>query len=180
MQSNKIINKLWFRIILSIFCISVLGVGFLILKNTKKGEVLGQNNPEKCDKINTDDYLGLATIELAQTESEKEKGLMNRKNICDNYGMLFVYDRDLNQDFWMKDTPESLDIIFIKSSGEIDTIHKSTKPYNLFPTYASSNPCKYVLEVKAGFSDIHQLKLGDKIEVDKLLSKGVDYGKVSN
>ncbi len=52
------------------------------------------------------------TFEIAQTDAEKAQGLMNRKNLCANCGMIFVYPDEQIRSFWMKDTLIPLDIYF--------------------------------------------------------------------
>jgi uncharacterized membrane protein (UPF0127 family) len=178
MRSNKIISSIWFKIFVAlVFVIAVISGIFLLRNSNKKTSI--NSASDGCGDVNTSDYLGLSKVELAKTDSQKEQGLMNRPKVCTNQGMLFVYDKDEYQDFWMKDTPVSLDIIFIKSDGTIDTIYQNTTPLNLFPTYPSNSPCQYVLEVKAGFSSSNKLQAGDKVDVSKLLSVGVEYGSDS-
>jgi len=101
-------------------------------------------------------------IELALDDAEREQGLMYRKSMDDNKGMLFIFDTDELQSFWMKNTIMPLDIMFVNSDFKIVKIHKNTTPFseNSLP---SDKPSKYVVEVAAGFSDRFGIKEGDKI-----------------
>ena len=121
-------------------------------------------------------YLGLSKVELAKSLEEQTQGMMFRENVCESHGMLFVYDMETNLSFWMKNTPTSLDIIFLSKDGRINTIHKSTNPYQTYPLYSSSEKSQFVLEVKSGFTDKNDIKVGDYIDVGKVLDIGVEYG----
>jgi uncharacterized membrane protein (UPF0127 family) len=102
--------------------------------------------------------LPLTQLEIANTPALRAKGLMERTSICDSCGMLFVFDNEQVQSFWMKNTPLPLDMIFMDTNGNVNTIHRNTVPNQEFPTYSSTKPSKYVLEVPAGWSDKHNIK----------------------
>jgi hypothetical protein len=101
-------------------------------------------------------------IEIADNDYERQLGLMNRENMEEMQGMLFIFSNERLQSFWMLNTLFSLDMIFINSNKEIVTIHKNTKPLSE-QSYPSSKPAQYVLEMNAGFTDTHNIKLGDKV-----------------
>jgi len=96
------------------------------------------------------------TVEIADTPETQTKGLMGRNALDDGSGMLFVFERLEPQKFWMKNTPLSLDIIFIGEDGCIINIVESTTPMSN-QRYRSSGPVKYVVEVRAGFAKRFQL-----------------------
>lgn len=91
----------------------------------------------------------LFKLELAETPAQRTKGLMGRKTLADNGGMLFVWPQSALRLFWMKNTPLSLDILFFNASGELVYMHQAAKPYSL-ETISSIEPAKYVVEIKAG------------------------------
>jgi uncharacterized membrane protein (UPF0127 family) len=95
-------------------------------------------------------------IEIADTPETQMKGLMGRNTLDDSSGMLFVFDRQEPQKFWMKNTPVSLDIIFAGGDGCIVNIVESTTPMSN-QRYRSKGPVKYVVEVRAGFVKRFQL-----------------------
>jgi len=96
------------------------------------------------------------TIEIADTPETQIKGLMGRSALDDSSGMLFVFEREEPQKFWMKNTPVSLDIIFIGGDGCIINIVESTTPMSN-QRYRSKGPVKYAVEVRAGFAKRFQL-----------------------
>lgn len=101
-------------------------------------------------------------IEIADTDYDRQLGLMNRKSMEENQGMLFIFPAERYQSFWMLNTLFSLDMLFINSNKEIVTIHKNTTPLSQ-QSYPSSKPAIYVLEVVAGYTDKFNIKEGDII-----------------
>jgi uncharacterized membrane protein (UPF0127 family) len=91
----------------------------------------------------------VVSAEIAATDSERAKGLMWRTAMNDNEGMLFVYDRDIQMSFWMKNTLIALSIAFISSRGEILEIY-DMEPQNTRPV-KSERSCRYALEVPQGW-----------------------------
>jgi len=67
-------------------------------------------------------------FEVARTRDEHIRGLMNRTNLCDRCGMLFVFDSEKPQAFWMKDTYLPLDMYFYNSRGKIVDIAQNMRP----------------------------------------------------
>jgi len=106
-------------------------------------------------------------IEIANSPEEHAQGLMQRKSLPENSGMLFVFEEPHTLSFWMKDTYIPLDIIFIDENLNIINITKNTTP--LFEgTYSSEAPAKYVVEVNAGFSEQHNIVPGNPIKSSAL------------
>lgn len=103
------------------------------------------------------------SIEKAPTESERNQGLMYRSSMADSCAMLFYMEEEKEQNFWMKNTIMSLDIMYIDASKTIVSIARYTKPYSE-EGILSGKPALYVLEVNAGFSDKYGVKEGDKVQ----------------
>ena len=103
-------------------------------------------------------------VEFARTDAQREKGLMFRQTLPEGHGMLFLFNNESANNFWMKNTPVSLDIIFSRY-GKIVDIAPNTQPYSekLIIPHALFTE---VLEVPAGFSAKHGIKIGDKIEMN--------------
>lgn len=101
-------------------------------------------------------------FELALTEDEKGLGLMFRKKLDPNGGMLFVYSYMTIMDFYMKNTLIPLDIAFIDGDFKIIDI-QSMNPLDE-TTVRSKKRCMYALEVNRGFFDRVGVKEGDKID----------------
>lgn len=101
------------------------------------------------------------TVSIADTPATQRLGLGGRLGLNPNEGMLFVFPRDDVYAFWMKDMHFSIDIIWLAVDGTVITIapdvSPSTYPHNFVPTA----PSRYVLELSAGFSARHGLKVGD-------------------
>ncbi len=112
--------------------------------------------------INSNPFI----VELALTPSEWEKGLMFRKQIPDDYGMLFVFREEGYQWFWMKNTFVPLDIIWINREKKIVYIAENCKPCleEPCPSYGEEIPVLYVLELKAGSVKKYGIKKGDRVD----------------
>lgn len=106
------------------------------------------------------------TVEWAVTPSERERGLMGREKMAADHGMLFDFGSEQPLYFWMKNTPLSLDMIFIKSDGQTSRIEKRTTPFSedLIPGGA---PARYVLELVGGSADRLGLAPGDHFTIPK-------------
>lgn len=101
-------------------------------------------------------------VEIADNEESRAKGLMFRKELNPNQGMLFLFLQDTQNPFWMSNTYLSLDLIFINSKNEIVDILENAAPLSEKMLYPAA-PYRKVLEVNAGFSKQHRLQRGDRI-----------------
>jgi len=105
-------------------------------------------------------------VEYARTPAQRELGLMNRKSLAENQGMLFLFESPSMLTFWMKNTQIPLDMLFVDENWKIIHIQKMAEPCKSDPCaiYASGRKAKYVLEINGGLSD----KLG--ITEDDMIS----------
>ena len=103
------------------------------------------------------------TIEVAATPDARAHGLMYRRDLGADAGMLFVFPSASEQRFRMKNTPLPLDMIFIGADRRIVGIVADTRPFST-TTLGVPGQSKYVLEVNAGFSAKHGLAAGDLVE----------------
>ena len=87
---------------------------------------------------------------------------MYRTELAPDRGMIFLFDREQNQSFWMKNTPLPLDMIFISTGGRIVGIHPNAEPFSLKPITVGA-ASRAVLEVNAGFAAAHGLAPGDLV-----------------
>jgi uncharacterized membrane protein (UPF0127 family) len=108
------------------------------------------------------DTLSVIDIEVADNNQRRARGLMYRKSLPADAGMLFVFDEEEIQGFWMKNTYIPLDMLFVNADNEIITIHANTAPLKEW-NYASTRPALYVVEVNAGYCAQKQITEGDKI-----------------
>lgn len=101
-------------------------------------------------------------VEVADDAAERSEGLMYRQSLADNAGMLFLYPDTRPVQFWMKNTPLSLDIVFVREDGTIARIAENTTPMSedLIP---SGEPVRAVLEVKAGTMRLLGVTVGDRL-----------------
>jgi uncharacterized membrane protein (UPF0127 family) len=90
-------------------------------------------------------------IEIADSSTTRTKGLMGRMLKDDAEGMLFVFEIPEIRNFWMRNTPGSLDMIFVSEDGWVRNIAERTMPLS-DQTYSSADPASYVVEVKGGFA----------------------------
>lgn len=100
-------------------------------------------------------------IEIAEVSQEREQGLMYRKSMLDKQGMLFLFEFQEEQSFWMHNTYIPLDIIYLNDKLEIVSIQKNAQPMSDKPL-PSGKPAQYVLEINGGLSDKLGLKPGVK------------------
>lgn len=110
----------------------------------------------------TGDTIKQIDVEFATTDLQREKGLMYRKSMEETQGMLFVFAREEEQSFWMKNTYISLDIIYLDEERKVVSVQQNTKPLSE-DGLPSGKPAKYVLEVNAGFCERWKVHVGDKI-----------------
>lgn len=101
-------------------------------------------------------------VEIAEDEYAQVTGLMFREDLTESQGMIFVYpDEDLRY-FWMKNTPKSLDMIFVNGDLTIVNIEKYTTPMSE-QLYPSRKPARYVIETVAGYTDQYDIRIGSRI-----------------
>jgi len=119
---------------------------------------LKSNKNQVCIKDNC--FL----VSLASTQEERQQGLMNVNKLDENKGMLFIFQEEDINPFWMKNTLIPLDIIWINSSLDVVYIKENAQPCNetceiIIPTTKSL----YTLEINANLTEKYPLKLGDKV-----------------
>ena len=102
-------------------------------------------------------------VELALAKSEQAQGLMFRKELADDAGMLFVYDRPGVRSMWMKNTPLSLDMLFIDPNGEVLRVVRDTVPFSTTSIFGPRNS-RYVLELRAGVTRRLGIRAGDQVQ----------------
>src|SRR5262249_13414989 len=106
-------------------------------------------------------------VEVVSTPEGRERGLMFRKSMAPNAGMLFLYPDEQPVAFWMKNTLIPLDMLFLKSDGSIAHIAHNAVPYDETPI-ESGAAVKAVLEVNGGIADQLGIKEGDRIDSAEL------------
>ena len=109
-------------------------------------------------------------IEVATTDRERALGLMFRRSLPENAGMLFLYDQAQPAAMWMKNTLIPLDMVFISADGKVHRIEQNAEPFStsLIP---SEGPVVGVLELNGGEAAKIGLKRGDKVLYPGLVNK---------
>jgi uncharacterized membrane protein (UPF0127 family) len=101
-------------------------------------------------------------VEIASTEAQRERGLMDRTALAEDAGMLFVFEQEQSLSFWMRDTLIPLSIAFIDSQENIIDI-QDMQPLDETP-HPSAAPAQYALEVNQGFFADRGIEVGDVLE----------------
>ena len=168
-NENKTKNKFKLNASKVVTIIVLIAVaGFFIVNN-----FIINNEPEvkyytfkKEGELTFTDSLGNTKIkidlEIADNEYERQLGLMSRKSMGENQGMLFIFQYERMQSFWMRNTLIPLDMMFVNKDNKIITIHKNTETLSA-QSYPSTAPAIYVVEVVGGFTDKYNIVIGDKI-----------------
>ncbi len=104
-------------------------------------------------------------VEVADTPGKREMGLMYRTELADDRGMIFVFPGESQQSFWMKNTPRSLDMIFISKERKIVGIVEQATPFSLDPRSVPGRS-QFVFEINGGLSKRHGFKAGDSVQFD--------------
>lgn len=98
----------------------------------------------------------------ADDPQERNQGLMDVNSMPEDAGMVFYFDNEEPQSFWMANTPLPLDIMYVNADSIIVSIYKSTVPFSN-ETLPSGAPAKYVIETNAGYSISNDIKEGMKV-----------------
>jgi uncharacterized protein len=102
-------------------------------------------------------------VEIASKPIDLHVGLMFRKEMPKDHGMLFEFAGDpREQTFWMKDTLIALDMLFVSADGHIVNLHRNAHPQDLTPI-PSGEPVTAVIELNAGVIDDLGIKIGDRV-----------------
>ncbi|MCX6720480.1 MAG: DUF192 domain-containing protein [Candidatus Staskawiczbacteria bacterium] len=122
--------------------------------------------------------LNCFSVELAKTGSERDRGLMYRKELDKDKGMLFIFDKEGIYPFWMKDTLIPLDMIWIDANKKAVFISQNVQPCLpaswagktlICPSVIPTATAKYVLEINAGLCQQMGLKVGDLVQISPSL-----------
>ena len=139
--------------------IYILIFSSIAFTNANANEITFQNSSLI---IQTKDSEYIFNIEIAITEKERSIGLMYRKELKQNEGMLFLYPKKQIIKMWMKNTLIPLDMIFINNNGKIIDIFKMTIPKDLTPI-GPDVKLKGVLEINGGLTSYLNINKGDFI-----------------
>ena len=103
------------------------------------------------------------SVEVADTLVRQVRGLSGHRPLKENEGMLFVYENPRILSFWMRDMRFPLDIMWIDGQKNIVGIAPDISPDTFPQTFSSAVPVQYVLEVSAGWAELHGVAIGDRV-----------------
>ncbi|NTU76320.1 MAG: DUF192 domain-containing protein [Alphaproteobacteria bacterium] len=101
-------------------------------------------------------------VETATTSAQRDYGLMFRRSMSRDAGMLFLFNPPEETSFWMKNTFIPLDILFVRPGGQIAKIVADAKPHDL-TSILSEEPVAAVIELNAGEAERRGIKIGTKL-----------------
>jgi uncharacterized membrane protein (UPF0127 family) len=107
--------------------------------------------------------VAIVRVEVADTTTAREVGLMYRQRLDSDAGMLFVFDQPQHLTFWMKNTEIPLDMIFARADGTVVGIIKNAEPFSE-RQLGVAGESQYVLEVNGGFTRRHGIEPGDRLK----------------
>jgi uncharacterized membrane protein (UPF0127 family) len=169
--------KKWYLIVALIIGTILISTGFIFSqKSSLFGRFEAKTGLSQAKKVSVE----FDTLELADENAEQANGLMYRRELCANCGMLFVFENNKVRSFWMKNTFISLDIIFITENGLVDIVHENTEPESKSPTYDSLNPVTYVLEIPSGRAKELHIEKGVVLNIQEMKDKTVPYFQQDN
>jgi len=154
--------------ILQIFSLLILCITFPInAQSALELEIEDKNIITNTDNLTRvtichGNIASLFYVELADSKESRAIGLMFRKHLPDNQGMLFDFIEEQQPVMWMKNTHISLDMLFIDRNGTIQHIVTETTPHSL-KQIPSPIPVRFVLELSGGISNKLNITAGDKI-----------------
>lgn len=145
----------WPRMLAGALCLVVL----LATSSTSRGlEPLASSRLQ----IETAQGRHSFTVEIAANEAQRARGLMFRRTLAPNHGMLFIYAQPRMISMWMKNTFIPLDMIFIGADGKVVSVHARAVPRSLAPI-SSQKRALAVLELAGGSADRFAIRPGDKV-----------------
>ena len=103
------------------------------------------------------------TVELAVTPRQREQGLMNRKDMAEDKGMLFAFGETRQVFMWMKNTYLPLDMLFIGKDGKVRSIKENAEPLSE-AIIDSKGPIDFVLELNGGTVERLGIRAGNRVE----------------
>ena len=112
--------------------------------------------------IRTSAQTHMFSVELALNDQQRAQGLMFRKDMAPDHGMLFDFGEVRSVSMWMENTILPLDMLFIRADGTISHIHAGAVPYSR-EVISSGGAVNFVLEINAGRAKALGINVGDKV-----------------
>jgi uncharacterized protein len=151
-------------------CVHAIILAVMFLPGVPGGRAWSQQDTCALTIINRHGKAVAVKAERADNEFRRRKGLMFRKAIDANRGMLFVFEAEQYQAFWMRNTYIPLSIAYVDGRGVIREIY-DMKPLDDSVTYPSKSRVKYALEMNRGWFSAHDVIPGCRIVLDGCVGK---------
>jgi len=149
-------------------CIASAFLALLFFVASLAGATAQETFPtEKLEIISTAGKTQTFTVEVANSDSQRQQGLMFRKSMSDDHGMLFDFKEDRDVMMWMKNTFIPLDMLFISKAGKITHIHTNAVPHSE-DIISSNGPVRYVLELNGGAAKKLGITVGDTVRAAQI------------
>jgi uncharacterized membrane protein (UPF0127 family) len=143
--------------------LAVLGTA-LTMAAAAPAQTFNMNTPQHLPTTQLTAGMYLITAQVADTEAERETGLMFRASMPDSEGMLFVFEQPAQQCFWMKNTLLPLSVAFIADDGRI--VNMDEMKAQTLDSHCAAKPVRYVLEMNAHWFSKRGIKPGFKLGGD--------------
>ena len=104
-------------------------------------------------------------VSVADTLESRARGLGGREGLAPDEGMLFIFPKDGDYAFWMKDMRFSIDILWLSVDGEVIYSIENLSPATYPRSFVSQRPARYVLELPTGYVEAHRVKEGDIVRL---------------
>lgn len=102
-------------------------------------------------------------VTVADSASERERGLSGLPGLAEDEGMLFIFPEDGVYSFWMRDMLFSIDILWVSAAGRVVHIEHAVSPETYPASFFSPLPARYVLELPAGWSKARGVEVGSSV-----------------
>ena len=121
-------------------------------------------------KLNSNESIEFSVL-IAESNKDRRQGLMHIEFMEENQGMLFVFNPPRRVSMWMRNTPMSLDILFIDRNGKVINMEENTTPYST-KALSSGGTIRWVLEINGGLAKTKGINTGDLVLLDSTKVRG--------
>jgi uncharacterized protein len=156
----------WDRVLVAIALIGALSIMTTELSACAQGPRIQIVGPDGVQRA-------VVSVEIADTAATREYGLMYRRQMDEDAGMIFVFDSPKHQTFWMKNTIIPLDMIFADGAGKIVGVVRRAEPFSE-AIDAVDGDSQYVLEVNGGYCERHGITAGDTLHFEGFVPHSQD------
>ena len=160
-------NRLRRKSITVCYLIIIISVGLLVASSSARAQAAIEFGRASLI-IETSKGAHSFNVEVAESDTQRARGLMFRTEMAPDAGMIFLYRRDRILKMWMANTYLPLDMLFIAADGQVVHIAENTIPLSR-ATISSRRRARAVLELNAGTASRLDISVGDRVVFDGLL-----------